>query len=78
MATYTTYHINLPESLKLMDFDLKMIIASKLYEDGRLSSGQASEIVGVSKKTFIEVLGKYNTSLFGQDLPELEEDIANA
>ena len=78
MATYTTYHINLPESLKLMDFDLKMLIASKLYEEGRLSSGQASEVVGISKKTFVEVLGKYNTSLFSQDLSDLEEDIANA
>jgi predicted HTH domain antitoxin len=78
MATYTTYHINLPESLKLMDFDLKMLIAAKLYEEGRLSSGQASEVVGVSKKTFVEVLGKYNTSLFSQDLSDLEEDIANA
>jgi predicted HTH domain antitoxin len=78
MATYTTYQIKLPEDLKVMDFDLKMLIASKLYEDGRVSSGQASEIVGVSKRAFVEIMGKYNTSLFGYDFSDLEEDIANA
>lgn len=61
-----------------MDFDLKMLIASRLYEDGRVSSGQASEIVGVSKRVFVEIMGRYNTSLFGRDFSDLEEDIANA
>ncbi len=78
MEAYTTYQINLPENLKITDFDLKMLVASKLYEDGRLSTGQAADVVGVSKRTFVELLGKYNVSLFSQDLSDLEEDIANA
>lgn len=54
-----------------------MLIAVKLFEDGKLSSGQAAEIVGVSKRTFIELLGKYNVSVFGYSYEELEEDLEN-
>jgi len=55
-----------------------MLIASKLFEDGKLSSGQAAEIVGISKRAFIEILGKYNVSIFGYEYEELEEDLKNA
>lgn len=74
----TEYQIQLPEELKLGDFELKMLIASKLFEEGKLSSGQACKIVGISKRAFIEVLGKYNVSLFGYNFEELEEELANA
>ncbi len=72
------YQIKLPENLHMTNFDLNMLVASKLFEDGRLSSGQASEIVGISKRAFVELLGKYNVSLFGYDYEALEDDIANA
>ncbi len=35
-----------------------MIIAAKLYEDGKLSTGQAAQIAGLSKRAFIELLGR--------------------
>ncbi|MGB7394601.1 MAG: UPF0175 family protein, partial [Pricia sp.] len=60
------------------DFDLKMLVASKLFADGRLSSGQACKIVGISKRAFLEVLGKYGVSVFGYNFAELEEDLNNA
>ena len=72
------YQINIPESAKVQDFDLKMIVASKLFEDGRLSAGQASEVVGISKRAFIEILGNYGVSIFGYDFEEIEEDLKNA
>lgn len=62
----------------MTDFDLKMLVASKLFEDGKLSSGQAADVVGISKRTFIEILGKYKVSIFGYDFEELEEDLQNA
>lgn len=69
------YHIQLPDSLKIGDFELKMLVAAKLFEDGRLSSGQACKIVGISKRAFIEVFGKYKVSLFSS---EIENDFSNA
>ena len=73
-----TISIDIPEDVDLKDFDLSMILATKLYEDGKLSSGQAADMVGVSKRTFIELLGKYGVSVFSNSLDELETDIANA
>ncbi len=74
----TVLKLDIPENLHLTDFDLKMLIASKLFEDGQLSSGQAAQIVGISKRAFVEILGKFNVSLFGYDFNELEEDFNNA
>jgi predicted HTH domain antitoxin len=55
-----------------------MIIAAKLYEDGKLSSGQAAQIAGLSKRAFIELLGRYKVSVFSSSLSDLHSDIANA
>jgi len=55
-----------------------MYLASKLYEDGLLSSGQAAEMVGVSKRTFIEMMGKYGVSVFSPSPETLNQDIMNA
>lgn len=74
----TNHEISLPDYLKISDFDVKMLIAGKLYEDGRLSAGQACEVVGISKRAFIELLGKYNILYFTNEEDELEEDLNNA
>lgn len=60
-----TVTINLPAKVVISDFEINMIVASKLFERGMLSSGQAAEVVGISKRTFIELLGKYGVSVFG-------------
>lgn len=73
----TLLKLDLPENLRITDFDLKMMIASRLFDEGQLSSGQAAKLVGISKRAFIEVLGKYNVSVFGYDFSELEEDLNN-
>lgn len=55
-----------------------MLLASKLYEQGKLSLGQASEMVGLSKKSFAELLGKYDFSIFNYPISEIVKDVANA
>lgn len=69
--------VNIPKELNLKSFDVNMMIASKLYEEGQLSSGQAADMVGLSKRAFLEVLGKYGTSVIGYDFEELEQDLKN-
>lgn len=71
-----TLEVKLPDSVKLSDFDLRMTLAAKLYEMGTLSGGQAAELAGVSKRTFLESLGRYGVSLFGYSAEELQEDLA--
>lgn len=52
--------LHILDNVDLKDYDFLMIVAARLYEEAKLSSGQAAEIVGLSKRTFIEMLGKYN------------------
>lgn len=73
-----TITIKLPSSLDTKLFDPSVYLATKLYEDGILSAGQAAEMVGLSKRTFVEMLGRYGVSLFSTSVKDLEKDIANA
>ena len=73
-----TIQINIPDNVDINELDLAMIVASKLYEDGKLSSGQAAEVAGLTKRTFIELLGKYGVSVFNDQIQDLNTDIANA
>lgn len=70
--------LNLPNTIKQSDEELRLLIAAKLYENGTLSSGQAAEVAGLSKRQFIEVLGNYQVSLFSPLVEDLEQDIENA
>jgi predicted HTH domain antitoxin len=73
-----TIQLHIPDSVDKNDHELIMTIAAKLYEDGTLSSGQAAELAGLSKRSFIEMLGRYGVSVFSTSVDDLESDIANA
>lgn len=73
-----TLTLNLPEGLGMDEHELVMTLASKLYEEGKLSLGQAADLAGLTKRTFAELLGKYNVSIFNQDIDDLARDVANA
>lgn len=73
-----TLKLNIPDTIDKSDAELTMIIAAKLYEQGTLTSGQAAKLAGVSKRTFIELLGKYGVSVISTSLDDLESDIKNA
>jgi len=70
--------LNIPENINMKTFDFSVYVASKMYEDGLVTAGQASEMAGLSKRAFIEILGKYGVSLFSQSVDDLHKDIANA
>ena len=73
-----TLTINLPESVESEEFELKMILAGQLYERGKVTLGQAADIVGISKRTFIEIMGRFGFSIFGDSVDDLKSDVANA
>lgn len=73
-----TVTLNIPDSLDVSSNDLAMLVASQLYEHGKLSLGQAAEVAGLTKRTFAELLGKYNVSLFNFPASEIANDVANA
>ncbi|MFC5283993.1 UPF0175 family protein [Pedobacter alpinus] len=73
-----TIQLNVPDDIDLKDYDFSMIIASKLYEDAKLSAGQAALIAGLTKRAFLEILGNYGVSVFSNSIDDLKSDIANA
>jgi predicted HTH domain antitoxin len=52
--------------------ELRMLAAVKLYELGRLSSGRAAELAGMSRVRFLRSLGKYRVFPLEAELAELE------
>lgn len=73
-----TLTLNIPDSLELNDNEVAMLIATKLYQEGKLSLGQAAELVGLTKRTFAEMLGSYNVSIFNYPACDLSRDVKNA
>jgi predicted HTH domain antitoxin len=55
-----------------------MLAAVKLYELGKLSSGRAAQLAGVTRVEFLLALGRYQVSPFALDAETLAQDVANA
>jgi len=68
-------NLNIPDNVEINNNELTVIVATRLYEIGKLSLGQASEMIGCSKNSFIELLGKYNISVFNYPASDLESDM---
>ncbi len=73
-----TLTINIPDTLEVDNRDLAMLVSTKLYEQGKLSLGQAADVAGLTKRTFAELLGSYYVSIFNFPASDLSNDIANA
>jgi len=73
-----TLSLNIPAGLDIGPSELAIFVASRLYENGKLSLGQAAEMAGLTKRTFIELLGRYNVSVFNYPASDLAKDVANA
>jgi len=70
--------LNIPDELELDKQEASMLLASQLYEIGKLSLGQAAEFAGLTKRAFVELLGRYNVSVFNFPAIEIANDVANA
>lgn len=73
-----TLTLNIPDTLDVNNRDLAMLIATRLYEQGKISLGQAAEIAGLTKRTFAELLGSYDVSIFNFPASDLSKDVLNA
>ena len=73
-----TLTLNIPDSLNLDDNEAILILATKLYEQGKLSLGEAADLTGLTKRDFIAILGKFGVSVFNQPASDLAKDLNNA
>ena len=58
--------------------EARLLLALKLYEMSKLSTGLAAQVAGVSREAFFFLLGQYGLSPFGETAEELKEDFAHA
>jgi predicted HTH domain antitoxin len=66
--------ISLKETPATFANEIKVLAAVKLFELGRLSSGRAAQLAGMSRVAFLMNLGRYQVSPFSAD----ENDVINA
>ncbi|MGB9776996.1 MAG: UPF0175 family protein [Anaerolineae bacterium] len=61
-----------PEEL---DAQIRLMAALKMFELGKLSSGKAAELAGLSRAEFLEMCGRYRVSVFNYPPEELSGEI---
>lgn len=58
--------------------EARLILALKLYESGKLTTGLAAKLAGIPRLRFIFLMGEHGLSPFGEAPEDLEQDLANA
>ena len=68
----------LEESPEEFEAEARLLLAVKLYELGRLSTGRAATLAGMERVGFIFALRRFGVSPIGTEPDELEQDLENA
>jgi predicted HTH domain antitoxin len=70
--------LSLKESRESFETEAKLLLAVKLYELGRLSTGLAAQLADMDRVSFMFALRYFGLSPIGVDPEELEQDVINA
>ena len=81
----STISVDLPEEVQSalnrtpgeMSRDVKLYAALMLYQLGKLSSGMAAQMAGISRVEFLQLCGEYGISVFQYTPEELEAELSN-
>jgi len=65
------FQLDLPDTVQVSGKEIETITVYALFERGILTSGQAADMLGVSKKYFIENASFFNVSMFQYEDGEL-------
>lgn len=58
-----------------MEQHIRLMAALKMFELGKISSGRAAELAGMSRVEFFETCSRYRVSIFNYSPEELEQEI---
>jgi predicted HTH domain antitoxin len=70
--------LSMKKSPQEFESEARLLLAVKLYEMDRISTGAAAQLAGMSRVAFIFELAHFGLSPMGQDPGELAEDLAHA
>jgi len=79
----TTVQIELPNDVveHVDDAELQTLVQEAVfvrwYERGRLWSGKAAQLLGISRRAFLDLLGSYNVSVFDETM-NVEDELQRA
>jgi len=69
--------LSLKENKEEFEEEARCLLAVKLYELGRISSGKAAKLAGLSRIGFLMKLKQYKVSPFQMDLEEIIQEAKN-
>lgn len=55
--------------------EAKLLLAVKLFEVGKVSVGQAAKIAEISKRAFLDLLGRYGIPVFNDSPEDLRREL---
>ena len=58
--------------------DARLLLAVRLFEEGRVSLGKAAELAGYSRPAFMEILAHKGVASVSYPPEELADDLRNA
>ena len=58
-----------------LEHHIRLMAALKMFELGKISSGKAAELAGMSRIEFLETCGRYKVSLFNCPPDAAEEEL---
>ena len=70
--------LSLKKNPQEFESEARLLLAVKLYELGRISTGTAAQLAGIGRVAFMFELGRFGLSPMGQEPEDLAEDLANA
>lgn len=70
--------LSLKETQGEFEAEARLLLAVKLYELGRVSTGMAAQLAGMSRIAFIFSLDRFGLSPIGIEPDELAQDLMNA
>jgi predicted HTH domain antitoxin len=79
MAIEIKYPSGFEMAVQLTQFELEqhlcLMAALKMFELGKVSSGKAAELAGLSRTDFFETCGKYKISIFNYNDDEIASEL---
>lgn len=79
-----TLMIDYPEGLERavsttrqeLEAQIRLMAALKMFELGKLSSGKAAQLAGISRVEFFEMCGRYQVPIVNYSPEEIEAELA--